>query len=558
LSEGERRAAAYRAARERWRRSLSRSEPSERPEPGLYAGGYDPPDLYGPDDLDDLDFDPTRDLGFPGEPPYTRGPQPQMYRARPWTMRQYAGFGTPDESNARYHYLLAQGQTGLSVAFDLPTQMGRDSDDARARGEVGRVGVPIASIDDMRRLLRGLPLDAISTSMTINATAATLLCLYVAVAEEAGISRALLRGTIQNDILKEYIARGTYIYPPEPSLRLISDIFAFAQVEVPKWNTISVSGYHMREAGCDAVQEVAFTLANGIEYVTAAITKGLDVDEFAGQISFFFNGHNNFLEEIAKFRAARKLWSEIMAERFSAKTARARALRFHCQTAGVTLTAQQPMNNVVRVALQALAAVLGGAQSLHTNSFDEALGLPTEEAVTIALRTQQIIANESGARDIVDPLGGSYAVESLTRHIENGARSYIARIDEKGGMVRAIEQGFVQREIQATAYSYQLDIEKKRRIVVGVNEFVSDSPKVPVLKVDARVETEQIERLRAFRASRDAAPWARALERLERAARATDNLVPLVLEAVRANATVGEISDTLRRVFGEYAPPRAL
>jgi methylmalonyl-CoA mutase N-terminal domain/subunit len=548
----------YRAARERWRRSLKASDVPDRPDPGLYAGGYDPPDLYGPDDLDEMGFDPVKDLGFPGEPPFTRGAQPQMYRQRPWTMRQYAGFGTPDESNARYHYLLAHGQTGLSVAFDLPTQMGRDSDDPRACGEVGRVGVAIDSIEDMRRLLRGLPLDAISTSMTINATAATLLCLYIAVAEENGVPRTALRGTIQNDILKEYIARGTYIYPPEPSLRLISDVFAFAKHDVPKWNTISVSGYHMREAGCDAIQEVAFTLADGLEYVRAAMARGLDVDDFAGQMSFFFNGHNAFLEEVAKFRAARKLWSSLMQERFSAKTARARALRFHCQTAGMTLTAQQPINNVVRVALQALAAVLGGTQSLHTNSFDEALGLPTEEAVTIALRTQQIILHESGVRDIVDPLAGSYAIEALTRRIEEGARAYIARIDEMGGMVRAIEQGFVQREIQATAYAYQLDIEKKRRVVVGVNEYESDSPKVPILKIDARVEKEQVERLRAFRAARDASVWSTALERLDAAARGADNLVPLILDAVRARATVGEISDVLRRVFGEYVPPLSI
>jgi methylmalonyl-CoA mutase N-terminal domain/subunit len=557
VSDRDPRAEAYRAARERYRRALARSESTPRPDPGLYAGGYDPPDLYGPDDLEDIDFDPVKELGFPGEPPYTRGTQAAMYRGKPWTMRQYAGFGTAEESNARYHYLLQQGQTGLSVAFDLPTQMGRDSDDARAKGEVGRVGVAIDSIDDMRRLFKGLPLDSISTSMTINATAANLLCLYIAVAEEQGVGRGSLRGTIQNDILKEYIARGTYIYPPEPSLRLISDVFAFAKSEVPKWNTISVSGYHMREAGCDAIQEVAFTLGNGIEYVRAAIARGLDVDEFAGQISFFFNGHNNFLEEIAKFRAARKLWSDIMGQRFAAKTARARSLRFHCQTAGMTLTAQQPMNNIVRVALQALAAVLGGTQSLHTNSFDEALGLPTAEAVTIALRTQQIIANESGARDIVDPMAGSYAVESLTRRIEDGARAYLARIDELGGMVRAIEQGFVQREIQATAYAYQLDIEKKRRIVVGVNEFTSDSPKVPVLKVDARLENEQVERLRAFRAARPAAPWADSLARLESAAKTKDNLVPLILDAVRCQATVGEIGDLLRGVFGEYSPPLA-
>jgi methylmalonyl-CoA mutase N-terminal domain/subunit len=549
---------AYRAGRERWRRSLKPSDVPARPEPGLYAGGYDPADLYGPDDLDELGFDAVKDLGFPGEPPFTRGAQPQMYRAKPWTMRQYAGFGTADESNARYHYLLAQGQTGLSVAFDLPTQMGRDSDDPRAKGEVGRVGVAIDSIDDMRRLFRGLPLGSISTSMTINATAATLLCLYVAVAEEGGVPRSEVRGTIQNDILKEYIARGTYIYPPEPSLRLISDVFAFARHDVPKWNTISVSGYHMREAGCDAIQEVAFTLANGLEYVRAATSRGLDVDDFAGQMSFFFNGHNAFLEEVAKFRAARKLWSALMEERFLAKTARARALRFHTQTAGMTLTAQQPMNNVVRVALQALAAVLGGTQSLHTNSFDEALGLPTEDAVTIALRTQQIILHESGVRDVVDPLAGSYAIEALTRRIEDGARAYIARIDEMGGMVRAIEQGFVQREIQATAYTYQLDIENKRRIIVGVNEYEQDTPKVPILKIDARVEKEQVERLRAFRASRDASAWSASMQRLDAAARSTDNLVPVILDAVRANATVGEISDVLRRVFGEYVPPLSI
>jgi methylmalonyl-CoA mutase N-terminal domain/subunit len=547
------RAADYGRARER-RREAMKKPGAARPEPGLYAGGYDPPDMYGPDDLDTAEFDPLEDLGLPGEPPFTRGPQPDMYRSRLWTMRQYAGFGTAEESNRRYHYLLSKGQTGLSVAFDLPTQMGRDSDDARARGEVGRVGVAIDSIEDMRLLLKGLPLDQISTSMTINSTAAILLCLYIAVAEEQKVPRAALRGTIQNDILKEYIARGTYIYPPEPSLRLVSDIFAFARREVPKWNTISISGYHMREAGCDAIQEVAFTLANGIEYVKTAIASGLDVDDFAGQLSFFFNGHNYFLEEVAKFRAARKLWSSIMSERFGAKTPKARALRFHCQTAGVTLTAQQPMNNVVRVALQAMAAVLGGAQSLHTNSFDEALGLPTEEAVTIALRTQQVIAHETGVRDIVDPFAGSYAVEMLTRRIESGARDYIARVDEMGGMVRAIEQGFVQREIQATAYAYQLDIENKRRIVVGMNEFESDGPKVPVAKIDARVEKEQVERLVRFRAARDAAATARTFERLEQAARTKDNMVPLVLDAVRVGATVGEISNVLRKVWGEYVP----
>jgi methylmalonyl-CoA mutase, N-terminal domain len=549
--------AAYRRARER-RRETAKKPGAPRPKPGLYAAGYDPPEIYGPDDLEALDFDPLGDLGLPGEPPFTRGPQPDMYRSRLWTMRQYAGFGTAEESNRRYHYLLARGQTGLSVAFDLPTQMGRDSDDVRARGEVGRVGVAIDSIEDMRLLLKGLPLDEISTSMTINSTAAILLCLYIAVAEEQGVSRAALRGTIQNDILKEYIARGTYIYPPEPSLRLVSDVFAFAGREVPKWNTISISGYHMREAGCDAVQEVAFTLANGVEYVKTAIKSGLDVDDFAGQLSFFFNGHNYFLEEVAKFRAARKLWSSIMGERFGAKTPKARALRFHCQTAGVTLTAQQPMNNVVRVALQAMAAVLGGAQSLHTNSFDEALGLPTEEAVTIALRTQQIIAHETGVRDIVDPLAGSYAVETLTRRIEDGARDYIARIDEMGGMVRAIEQGFVQREIQATAYGYQLDIENKRRIVVGMNEFEGEGPRVPIAKIDPQVEADQCERLARFRGSRDAAATSRTLERLEQATRTKDNLVPLVLDAVRAGGTVGEISNVLRKVWGEYVAPLSI
>jgi methylmalonyl-CoA mutase N-terminal domain/subunit len=559
---GDPRAEAYRLARLA-RQNQSEAGPASsssgnRDGGGLYAGGYDPPELFGPDDLDAIDFDPLHDLGLPGEPPYTRGIRPTMYRGRLWTMRQYAGFGSAEESNARYRYLLGRGQTGLSVAFDLPTQMGRDSDSLQAKGEVGRVGVAIDSIDDMRRLLDGLPLDAISTSMTINATAAILLCFYIAVAEERGIARASLRGTIQNDILKEYIARGTYIFPPEPSLRLIRDVFAFAAREVPKWNTISISGYHMREAGCDAIQEVAFTLADGIAYVEAATASGLDVDVFGAQLSFFFNGQNNLLEEVAKFRAARKLWSSIMSERFGAKTVQARALRFHCQTAGVTLTAQQPLNNIVRVAIQALAAVYGGAQSLHTNSFDEALGLPTEQAATIALRTQQIVAHESGAADIVDPLAGSYAVESMTRRIEDGARAYIARIDDMGGMVRAIEQGFVQREIQRTAFDYQMDIERKRRVVVGVNEHVSDSPRVPVSKIDPALEASQCERLRRFRAGRDAAAHGRTLERLEAATRTNDNLVPLILDAARAGGTVGEISDVLRRTFGEYIPPVSL
>lgn len=514
------------------------------------AGRADVAPLYGPEDVAELD--PVRDLGVPGAPPFTRGVQPNMYRGRLWTMRQYAGFGTAAESNERYHYLLEQGQTGLSVAFDLPTQMGRDSDDPQSQGEVGRVGVAIDSIDDMRTLLRGLPLDKISTSMTINATASTLLCLYIAVAEEAGVSRDKLRGTIQNDILKEYMARGTYIYPPRPSLRLITDIFAFCGKDVPRWNTISISGYHIREAGCDAAQEIAFTLADGMAYVKAAKDAGLDVDAFGAQLSFFFNVHNNVIEEVAKFRAARRMWSAIMKDRFGAKTDRARALRFHCQTAGMTLTAQQPLNNVARVTLQALAAVLGGCQSLHTNSYDEALGLPTSEAATIALRTQQIVAHESGVADFVDALGGAYAVESLTNRLEAEAGKYLARIDELGGMVTAIEQGYPQREIQNSAYNYQLEIEKKERTIVGLNDFVQDAPPVPVMKIDPRIELAQVERLRAVRASRDPQAHAEALRKVEAAAKGTDNLLPYILDAVKASATVGEVAGVLRGVWGEH------
>jgi methylmalonyl-CoA mutase N-terminal domain/subunit len=524
-------------------------DPPRQRVPNL-AGHTDVAPLYGPDDLEG--FDPVRDLGVPGSPPFTRGVQPNMYRGRLWTMRQYAGFGTAAESNERYHYLLKQGQTGLSVAFDLPTQMGRDSDDPRSQGEVGRVGVAIDSIEDMRTLLRGLPLDKISTSMTINATAAILLCLYIAVAEEQGVPRDKLRGTIQNDILKEYMARGTYIYPPRPSLRLITDIFAFCGKEVPRWNTISISGYHIREAGCDAAQEIAFTLADGIAYVQAATDAGLDVDAFGAQLSFFFNVHNNLIEEVAKFRAARRMWSTIMRERFGAKSDRARALRFHCQTAGMTLTAQQPLNNVVRVTIQALAAVLGGCQSLHTNSYDEALGLPTSEAATIALRTQQIIAHESGVADFVDALGGSYAVESLTNRLETEANKYIARIDELGGMVAAIEQGYPQREIQNSAYAYQLEIEKKQRTIVGLNDFVQDSPPVPVMKIDPEIERAQVERLRAMRARRAPQRHAEALRKIDAAARGRDNLLPPILEAVKAYATVGEIANVLRDAWGEH------
>ncbi len=545
----------YKSLREEWLKStLSPLEAKDPPRVRalLLAGQTDAAPLYGPDDLERDGFDPVRDLGFPGRPPFTRGIQANMYRGRPWTMRQYAGFGTAAESNERYRYLLAQGQTGLSVAFDLPTQMGRDSDDPRAMGEVGRVGVAIDSIDDMRALLRDLPLDRISTSMTINATAAILLCLYIAVAEENGVSRDKIRGTIQNDILKEYMARGTYIYPPRPSIRLINDIFAFAAREVPKWNTISISGYHIREAGCDAVQEVAFTLADGIAYTESAMAAGLDVDSFGSQLSFFFNVHNNLIEEVAKFRAARRMWSKIMEARFGAKTERARALRFHCQTAGMTLTAQQPLINIARVTVQTLAAVLGGCQSLHTNSFDEALGLPTSEAATIALRTQQIVAHESGVADFVDALGGSYAIETLTTEIEKKANAYIARIDELGGMVNAIEQGYPQREIQNTAYAYQLEIESRKRLIVGQNTFVQDSAPVPVMKIDPNIEAAQVERLQKVRATRDAKKCAAALTRIDAAARCEQNLVPEILEAVKASATVGEISNVLRAVWGEH------
>jgi methylmalonyl-CoA mutase, N-terminal domain len=536
--------------------TLSPHEKKEAPRkrvPGL-SGHVDAAPLYGPDDLEALGFDPTRDLGVPGRPPFTRGVQPNMHRGRLWTMRQYAGFGTAQESNQRYHYLLSQGQTGLSVAFDLPTQMGRDSDDTRAQGEVGRVGVAVDSIEDMRALLAGLPLGEISTSMTINATAAILLCLYVAVADEQGVPRASLRGTIQNDILKEYIARGTYIYPPRPSLRLITDTFAWCAREVPRWNTISISGYHIREAGSDAAQELAFTLADGMAYVKAAVDAGLDVDSFGAKLSFFFNVHNNLVEEIAKFRAARRMWQAIMGERFGAKTDRARALRFHCQTAGMTLTAQQPLVNMARVTVQTLAAVLGGCQSLHTNSFDEALGLPTSEAATLALRTQQVVAYESGVADFVDALAGSYAVEALTKRLEKLAGQYIARIEAMGGMVAAIETGYPQREIQRTAYEYQLEIERKERLIVGVNAFAQAAAPVPVMKVDPRTEAEQVERLRAVRARRDPQAHAIALAKVDAAARGDGraNVLPEILEAVKAHATVGEIADVLRRCWGEH------
>jgi len=489
--------------------------------------------------------------GFPGQFPYTRGVQPTMYRGRLWTMRQYAGFGTAEESNERYRYLLGQGQTGLSVAFDLPTQMGYDSDAEQSLGEVGRVGVAIDSVDDMTTLFSGIPLDKVSTSMTINSTASTLLAFYIAVGKQQGVAASQLRGTIQNDILKEYIARGTWIYPPRPSMRLVTDIFAYCANELPQWNTISISGYHVREAGCTAVQEVAFTLANGIAYVEAAQAAGLDVDVFAPRLSFFFNCHNNFLEEVAKFRAARRLWARQMKERFGAKNPKSLMLRFHTQTAGSTLTAQQPDNNIVRVALQALAAVLGGTQSLHTNSRDEALALPTEDAVRIALRTQQIIGSESGVADAVDPLAGSYHVEWLTDAIEAGAVEYIERIDTMGGMVSAIEQGFVQREIQDAAYATQRDIESGRCAVVGVNvNRLDDEPVPETLRIDPALEAQQVERLQALRRRRDSAIAQSAIDALKRGAEGTENVMPLILEAVEARCSLGEISDGLRDVFG--------
>lgn len=498
---------------------------------------------------------PDEPLGYPGEYPYTRGIQPTMYRGRFWTMRQYAGFGDAKESNQRYRYLLEKGQTGLSVAFDLPTQMGRDPDHSLSKGEVGKVGVSISSLEDMEILLEGIPLDKVSTSMTINSTAGVLLALYIAVAEKQGVSPKKIQGTIQNDLLKEYIARGTYIYPPAPSMRIICDIFAYASQETPKWNTISISGYHIREAGSDAAQEIAFTLADGIAYVEAAISRGLDVDEFAGRLSFFFNVHNHFLEEVAKFRAARKMWAEIMRHRFHAKDPKSWQLRFHSQTAGSTLTAQQPEVNIVRVTLQALASVMGGTQSLHTNSMDEALGLPTEKAAKIALRTQQVIAYESGAADVVDPLGGSYAVESLTSELERRAKELIAKIDEMGGMVRAIEEGFPQRVIEETSYQAQLAIERKDEVVVGVNQFQEKlQANADVLRVNPALEAQRVEAIRALRQRRDNASVEAALHAIEEAAKGTDNLMPLIVTAVKAYATIGEISDRLRNVFGEYRP----
>ncbi len=520
------------------------------------TGGQAVGRLYTPADVADLEYD---ELGYPGEPPYTRGVYSTGYRGRLWTMRQYAGFSTPEDTNERYHYLLEQGQTGLSMAFDLPTQMGYDSDAGMAAGEVGKAGVAIDSLADMETVFDGIPLGEVSTSMTINAPASVLLAMYIAVGDRQGVDREELRGTIQNDLLKEYIARNTYIYPPEPSMRIITDVFEFCATEVPKFNTISISGYHIREAGSTAAQELAFTLGNGIEYVEAAIDAGLDVDEFAPQLSFFFNGHNNIFEEVAKFRAARRMWHDIMDDRFDAENPKSKQLKFHTQTAGSMLTAQQIENNVVRVAYQALAAVLGGTQSLHTNGKDEALALPTEESVRTALRTQQILAHESGAADTVDPLAGSYYVESLTDEVEAEAYGILEEVDARGGMLEAVEQQWVQRQIQDTAFDRQREIEEGERIIVGVNEFqVDEEPEMDVQEVTEEDERRQIDRLESLRERRDGEAVDASLETLRSAADGEENLMPHIVSAVKAYATVGEICDVLREEFGEYQPGSAL
>ncbi len=544
----------FEQAFDRWQREVLDPIQERRPprrETFQVPSGIEVPVLHGPP-AGVGEYEAS--LGFPGEFPFTRGVRPNMYRGRLWTMRQYSGFGSARETNRRNRYLLDQGQTGLSVAFDLPTQMGRDSDDEMAAGEVGRVGVAIDTLDDMKVLSDRIPLDRVSTSMTINSTAAILLSLYILTAEGQGVARGALRGTVQNDILKEYIARGTYIYPPRASMRLVTDLMAFCHREVPSWNTISISGYHIREAGSTAVQEVAFTLADGLAYIEAARAAGLDVDDFAPRLSFFFNAHNNFLEEIAKFRAARRLWARLVKERFGAKNPKSMMLRFHTQTAGCTLTAQQPDNNVVRVTLQALSAVLGGTQSLHTNSRDEALALPTEQSVRIALRTQQIIAGESGVAEVVDPLGGSYTVEALTDEIQRGAEEYIERIDSLGGMIPAIERGYVQREIQDAAYREQAATDSGDREVVGVNVHkVAEEVTPPLLRVDPAIEREQVERTRAYRKARSEREVAGALDRVRRTAEGTDNLLPTILAALGAGATLGEVSGAMRDVFGVHS-----
>ncbi len=538
---------------EQWRATTARKakeRTAERKKKFVTSSDIVVPDLVTAEDLQD--FAAHEKLGYPGEFPYTRGVHPAMYRSRPWTMRQYAGFASAEESNKRYHFLLSQGTTGLSVAFDLPTQMGYDADNPIAEGEVGKVGVSISSLEDMETLFHGLPLERISTSMTINATASILLALYIAVAKKQGVAVSKLTGTVQNDILKEYIARGTYIYPPQHSMRIITDMFRYCGEHLPRWNTISISGYHVREAGANAVQEVAFTLANAISYVQAAVEAGLDVDRFAGQLSFFFNSHNNLFEEVAKFRAARRMWAHIMRERFHAQDPRSMMLRFHTQTAGSTLTAQQPDNNIVRTAYQALAAVLGGTQSLHTNSKDEALSLPSEDAARLALRTQQILADETGVADVVDPLAGSYYVESLTNEIERQAWAYIEQIDALGGSVRAIERGYMQAEIEQVAYEYQNALDRQEAIVVGVNRYVQEDEIRPaLLRVDPALGERQIAKLLELRQRRDNENVQNVLAALQRGAEGTENLLPLIIDAVEAYATLGEISDAMRRVFGE-------
>ncbi len=521
---------------------------AERQEKFETRSGINLSPVYTPEDLAGFDYNSA--LGYPGEYPFTRGIQPTMYRGRLWTMRQYAGFATAEESNRRYRYLLEQGQTGLSIAFDLPTQIGYDSNHPLAKGEVGKVGVAIDTLADMEILFREIPLEKVSTSMTINSTAPILLSMYLALAKKQGINTDKVNGTIQNDLLKEYIARGTHIFPPRPSMRLTTDIFAYCSKNVPNWNTISISGYHIREAGATAAQEIAFTLANGIAYVQAAIDAGLNIDDFAGRLSFFFDSHNNLFEEVAKFRAVRRLWAKIMSQRFKARDLRSLMLRFHTQTAGCTLTAQQPYNNVVRVAIQALAAVLGGTQSLHTNSFDEAFAVPSEEAVTIALRTQQLLAYENGIGDVVDPLGGSYLIESLTDTLEKEAEKYIAKIDSLGGAVTAIEHGFQQKEIQESSYRQQKNIEEYKAIVVGVNKFVAPSPKIPLLKLDPAQEKKQVEQLAKIKKNRDNDKTRQALEHLDEVARSTENTMPAFLECVESYASIGEICDVLRKVFG--------
>ena len=544
--------------RARWRetvRAKALQGAPERRERFATSSDLEIGDLYTDEDLDAIGFDPDRDLGFPGEYPFTRGVQPTMYRSRFWTMRQYAGFATAEETNRRFRYLLEHGQTGLSVAFDLPTQMGYDSDAPEASGEVGRVGVPIDSLADMELLLDGLPLDTVSTSMTINATAAILLALYVAAAEKRSVARERIAGTTQNDILKEYIARGTWIYPPRPSMRLVTDIFEFCARELPRWNTISISGYHMREAGATAAQELAFTLADAVAYCEAAVARGLPIDDFAPRLSFFFAAWSELFEEVAKFRAARRMWARIVRDRFGARSARSMMCRFHVQTAGSSLTAQSIDNNVVRTTIQALSAVLGGAQSLHTNARDEALALPTEESARLALRTQQILAHESGVAETPDPLAGSYLVESLTSRLEAAAQEYLDEIDSIGGTLAAIEGGFQQRQVQESAYRVQQAIERGDEVVVGVNRFRDDDARragPPLQRIDPEGERRQVERVRRLRADRDPGAWAAALARLDAAARGDENLLPPLIDAVRAYATVGEISDRLRTAWGEH------